>query len=38
MGTTVFNTIAYEKKTSSEMTVAPLSASEGTRVSHGRYS
>ncbi|CAH1973657.1 unnamed protein product [Acanthoscelides obtectus] len=37
IGTTVFSTMAYEKKTSRAIMVAPPSGSCGTSVSHGRY-
>nr|CAI5840778.1 unnamed protein product [Callosobruchus analis] len=37
MGTTVFRTMAYEKKTNRAMMVAPPRGSCGTNVSQGRY-
>lgn len=36
IGTTVFRTIAYEKKTRRAITAAPPAGSGGTRLSHGR--
>ena len=37
IGTTVFRTMAYEKKTNREITVAPPSLSFGISISHSRY-
>ena len=37
MGTTVFNTMAYEKNTNNAITIAPPAGSEGTNESHSRY-
>lgn len=36
IGTTVFRTMAYEKKTKRAITAAPPAGSGGTRLSHGR--
>lgn len=36
MGTTVLSTMAYEKKTSNEITVAPVTGSSGINEAHGR--
>ena len=36
MGTTVFRTIAYEKNTNSDITVAPPNLSFGISISHSR--
>ena len=38
IGTTVFKTMAYEKKTKSAITAGPPGGFGGIRVSHGRYS